>query len=351
MTIRALTLEGTPDQIGEAHGESLRGEIHACFDVWAEHLARTYRSHPRDLVAGFLGATTLMRTAARLTPDLDVEMTAIARGAGVDVDMLRTWNLLDELWWYAESIGETREDVFRPLHPMSCSSLGVRVGASGDPIVAQNMDLESFVTWDPVLLRLRPTNGIDALVMVNPGDIGLCGCNAAGVAVTCNALGQLPPSGDGLPVSFVVRAILGEPDLASAQRHVRSIPHASGQNYLLGSPEGVIDFECSAAQVSELGEGEATIVHTNHAVASPGVEGSGTPNSFERLRFLEAAIHPEVGVEAIEAVLSDRSVPVCKTSADPVRTYASIVMELSVPPAVRVTPGPPERGAYEDIAF
>jgi hypothetical protein len=347
VAIRVLTLEGSPAEMGTAHGEMLRSEIQACLARWRDELAATYGTSPDALIQDFLRETTVVRTAERLTPGSHEELEAIAAAAEVDPGTLWAWNLLDEVWWFADRTMEVQ----RLPDATACSSVAVLRGPSGAPIAAQNMDLDAFVDWDPYLLRLRPTAGPDALVLVNPGVLAQCGCNAHGISVCCNALGMLRPSPSGLPVTFIVREVLAQPDLASVRRFMHAVPHASGQNYLVGSPEGIVDLECSAGRVCELGHGDEVVVHTNHPLANDDVDQPvRRQNSYDRLGFLEAAVTPGAGPGDIQEALSDRSTPVCKLG-EAGRTYAAMVMELTTPPTVSVSAGPPTPDSFQTVTF
>jgi predicted choloylglycine hydrolase len=46
-----------------------------------------------------------------------------------------------------------------------------------------------------------------------------------------------------------VRGVLECDDRAAAHAYLASVPHASGQNYLIGDSVGIADYECSAAGI------------------------------------------------------------------------------------------------------
>jgi isopenicillin-N N-acyltransferase-like protein len=347
MGIRTLPLAGSPEEVGSAHGETLRTEIRSCTDRWLDDLGSESGMSPRALVAEFLEQTTLIETAARLTPHLHGEVEAIARAAAIDRNLLWAWNLVDEMWWFMadRARGRSATDV------TGCSAVAITAPSAGPGFVAQNMDLEAFITWEPLALQLEPDGAPAALVLTLPGCVALCGCNDRGVAVCCNALLQLRSSGAGLNVAFVVRRVLEQRTLASVRSLIGAVPHASGQNYVVGAPDGVASFECSAAQVAELGPTKGMIVHTNHPLVSSDVQRGGDQrNSEARQRFLEQTLQPAADRAAVQAALSDRRTPVCKVG-DMGRTYASIVMELTAPPSVWTTPGPPTAEGFEPVSF
>jgi hypothetical protein len=163
-----------------------------------------------------------------------------------------------------------------------------------------------------------------------------------------------------LPVAFVVRGILERRTLAEGASFVRTVPHASGQAYHVGSPEGFESFECSAAGAAAWNRDAERAVHTNHPLATVDVDDTGerrpdTTRSEERLAFLERELEGVQRPEDAERILTDRTAPICFVGSadDPeLVTIAAISMELSVPPLVRIAPGPPANGAaFEPVPF
>ena len=93
---------------------------------------------------------------------------------------------------------------------------------------------------------------------------------AHGTAVCCNTLLQLQPSLNGVPCLFVVRGLLEQRDLESAEAWLKRVPHAVGQNYTLGDPSGALAIECSASSKTRF-QPEANVdytYHTNHPLVN-----------------------------------------------------------------------------------
>ena len=68
---------------------------------------------------------------------------------------------------------------------------------------------------------------------------------------------QLKASRSGLPVAFVIRNILSMENEEQILNFVQNVPHASGQNYIIGIRGKVYDFEASAGQVVRFDPGLA----------------------------------------------------------------------------------------------
>ena len=71
-------------------------------------------------------------------------------------------------------------------------------------------------------------------ILTFPGLIATNGMNSKGVGITTNTLKQLAHSRDGLSVAFVVRGVLERQTFDEAQMFLKSVHHASGQNYTVG---------------------------------------------------------------------------------------------------------------------
>ena len=257
---------GTPRERGRAHGEALRPLIGAGIDRWAAELGTAHGLDPDDYLRDFLGSTGYLAAAEAWTPDLLDEVRGIADGAHLPFERVAAYNLLDEEWAYARW---RRSGTAAP----GCTVAGLRQAATGIPVLAQTMDIPSLHDGTQAVLRLASDDGPTALAFTYAGMIGLNGCNEAGVAVVVNNLAMLPSSTLGLPVAFVVRGVLGHATLAAAATFLRGVPHATGQHYAVGGPEGFVSLECSASGVTEDAAAGDRVLHTNHPLVSADLVG------------------------------------------------------------------------------
>jgi isopenicillin-N N-acyltransferase-like protein len=337
---------GAPRQRGEAHGEALRDLIQATHGRWLANLGQAGHADPRAYLREFVRRTDYTAAMTRWTPDLLDELHGIAAGAGIPFDLLFAYNLLDEEWWYSRSQA-------RPA--AGCTVIGWSDGGAGAPLLAQTMDIGSLYDGAQVVLSIQPGDAPEALVFTFAGMIGLNGCNAAGVGVVVNNLAMLPHAAHGLPVAAVVRGILALRSLEHAAAFVRSVPHASGQHYALGSPAGLLSFECSAAGVAQDASASRQIVHTNHPlVGAPaaGAASDAAANSRARYDFVAQRADAIAGQADLEAILADATVPI-SIACVPGRgfTFGATSLELTTPPRMRVAPGPPHAIPYVELSF
>jgi isopenicillin-N N-acyltransferase like protein len=352
--LRIIDLKGTAYERGHQHGKMLRREIHELLGLWKADLKKNFQSDPDAFVRSFLKNTNYRPAIERWTPDLIKEIKGIAEGSGVDFTTIFVFQLVDEYWVRGKVDGE------------HCSSVGVMPPKGRSPLVAQNLDLESFRDGFQTLLRIEDSNGLKTFVVTFPGFIGACGVNSRGVAVVPNTLDQLKNSNDGLPVACVIRGILSQTNLIGATDFVRRIRHASGQNYLMGDAGGIVDFECSASKVAQYGEGQDVLWHTNHALQNddyttgwaatlkqnPDVlRNSSSTVRYENLQLRLAGFSGVISIEDLKGVLRSKDsarFPVCRPNkGQGAFTFASVLMVLGPTPALHIASGPPDQNEYQ----
>lgn len=353
-----VTLKGTPFQRGLSHGRTLRQEIHRALGLWKANLTRTYKMNADEFIHRFARKTDYQAAIREWTPGLLEEVRGIAEGAGVDFETMFVYQLTDEYWVNGEAITANEH----------CSGVGVAATGQHPAIVAQNMDLEGFLDGFATILRIQEENGLEALVLTQPGLIALNGMNNRGIGVTVNTVSQLAHARTGLPVTFVIRGILESASREEADSFVRHVPHASGQNYIIGSPAGVVDYEASSGKVVVAPARGAFVCHTNHPLANEdyseeyhraGTPSESTDNSHTRLSALDKRFSTDAGagtIEQVQAALRSRDSelnPVSRHCAatEPWCTFASVVMVLGPRPYLLVAPGAPDMYSYQMVSF
>ncbi|HVV35412.1 MAG TPA: C45 family peptidase [Acidimicrobiales bacterium] len=339
---RTLLLEGEPAARGEAHGEQARDLIVEAAQRWRHDVGEHWADHLAALVdhGGF------QATARARTPWLVEELEGVARASGVDVRTVWALNLLDEDWW-------TRAANIRAE---ACSGFGVQPGPAQDAVIGQNMDLPSWLDGLQVLLDVRPSRGPRVLAPSYAGMVATNALNEHGIGVCVNTLDQLPTDAHGLPVAFVIRLMADQRSFADAVAVVNSVPHASGQNYIVGSPDGVADLECGAGGVRDVTGTSPWLAHTNHPIGAAAVDGTSgghVTNSEQRLDAIRQHLENSVGpIGVADAAAFLREPPLCRgTGGDRGFTFYSVVMTLAGQPALHLTAGPPSRHDYVTHRF
>jgi len=358
-----LVLKGSPRKRGQIHGESLRDNINELMSLWKEDIHKVHNIHPGKYIEEFIAYQKFDKAIERWMPELAEEVLGIAEGAGVDQKTIYAFQLLDEEWWFAAH----RRTAIPLPEEKNCSTLAVFSQKGLPTMVAQTMDITSCYDKHQVLFHVKhQDSALESLIFSFAGIIAMCGMNSRSLGICCNTLLQLDHCPDGLPVAYIVRGVLAQKTYADAVEFIKTITHASGQNYTIGSQREAASFECSANKVCRYipNEGANRVYHTNHPLVNddmgiylkmlekiPEGKRPKPPNNSEiRFMALEKRLKdPEkrIDVAAIKAILSshdDPKNPVCRhipPGEEGVFTAACVIYELGDSPMLHLAPGPP----------
>lgn len=362
--LKVVTFSGSGYELGLQHGKELKSEIEAIIRDWKENSSASLGRDADLILDEFFQYSDFTESIKKWTPDLYEEVRGIADGSGQKFNDIFVLNLLDEFWVFVNN---------QKNH--HCSALGVPARNENPGYISQNMDLENYTDGYQVLMRLEKTDDRpEQLILTHPGLIALNGLNETGIGICVNTLMQLQASPSGLPVAFVVRRIINSTDKDELLSFIQKVPHASGQNYLFGIRGEVFDYEASSNKVVQFNPGNdnGTVYHTNHpivnddvkpwfALSNPALAEENrltSSNSHIRLSAVEKRMTSEnvVSVDLIKETLrskDDRKNPVCRTNQDNGGgfTFASIIMEHSIPPRIEILAGPPDESEFQTFSF
>jgi isopenicillin-N N-acyltransferase like protein len=367
--MRVLTLEGAPRQRGRQHGEELREEIGRHLDLYRENIQQDTGLDAQAFFHRLYAQTDFLPAIEKYTPDLLEEVRGIAEGAGRSFDEVLARQLSDEDPWFRQIVK------FGRTMPENCSCLGTR--EAGRSLIAQNMDSPAYYDGFQMLVRVHePQSDVESLVFTVAGKLSLAGMNNYGIGICCNSVLQLDFNPRGLPEDFIVRKVLQQRSLADVLAFMRAIPHASGQNYVLGGPGGVVDLECSARKVVEAPPLPDTqrVYHTNHPLVNDDTSSwddmwargereapqlvaqmRARQTTFDRFAALKRDVEADLPLDVRRAaeILSDHTAPVCLHHT-PAGNYTlgCLIMELDAEaPRLHVAGGTPCSTPFRTYAF
>lgn len=366
--VPTIELRGEGYARGLQHGEALGKEIDTVFALWKRSIQKVTMQNPDSILARFYNATRFEPAIKKWTPQLYEELKGLAEGSGQTFRDVLCFQLVDELWVFLD-----RQNHIGNHH---CSGMGIAATHHQPAMVAQNMDLESYMNNYQVLLHLAAnSHEPEQFVLSCAGLIGLNGINAKGIGLCVNTLMELEASTDGLPVACVVRGILSKPTGVDALDFLKTVRHASGQNYILGIGDMVYDFEASANKVVRFMPDAASpslVYHTNHAMANddlkPWYRASNArilsgeitnDNSVVRLTSLKkrlGTVPEDISEDIIKETLrskDDQDNPVCRTYNEKQNgfTFSSVVLTLGRYPSMELTFGSPDQSEYIKHTF
>ena len=370
--IPVVELSGTPRQRGQAYGEAVKLLIATVVERWKSDLGNFGggRAHRESLCVdnylnAFFAQTNYLPAIERWSSDLLDEVKGIAEAANQDFHTLLALQLMDEEWIFG--LGRNQD---KPIS--KCTAFGLSNQDKGISYAGQNMDIPSWTEGSQVLLRVMPENGEpEALVFSIAGHIGLNGMNISPLGVTCNTMAQLNYAVDGLPVSFIMRSILARHNIDDAAQFLHMVKHASGQNYILSSDNGMRCFECSGSRVVEYvpSATQGRVFHTNHPLVNSDQSDLLPPakrinrDTVARLNSIShrlGEMSKAMDLEDIKAALSahdDPENPVSR-SINPNNIKSSIgytagssIYEFGVTPKLHLAPGPPCKTDFQTFIF
>jgi isopenicillin-N N-acyltransferase like protein len=362
-----LELSGNGYNRGLQHGTQLKNEIAAVFSKWKANIRRNTGKEPDSVLTAFRTATNFEPVTRKYIPAVLDEISGIAEGSGQTYEDVYTFQLVDEFWIYLDKLSNTSNH--------HCSGIGVPATSNHPAYIAQNMDLENYMQSYQVLLHIAGTaNEPEQYIISCAGLVALGGMNGKGIALCLNSLMELQAAEDGLPVAFIIRAVLSKQKGKDAIEFLKTVKHASGQNYIMGIEDSVYNFEASANQVLRfLPKNENAIVyHTNHALVNHDVKSwyenyhqqvleGETKNRNSEIRFtsLQRRLdkQPEyISTDLIKATLrskDDSRNPVCRAYREGGGgfTFCSILFTLGGKRSVQLTHGSPDLAEYKEYFF
>ena len=362
-TLKVIELKGSGYELGFQHGKNLKKEIEEIVKLWKQNTTKELGRDANEILREFMNYSNFETAIKEWTPDLYEEVRGIAEGSKQKFEDILVLNLLDEFWVYIDAVENHH-----------CSDVGIPAKNNLPAMVAQNMDIEDYTDNNQVLMKIEnQDDNPKQLVLTHPGLIALNGMNSSGFGVVVNTIMQLKASNSGVPVAFIVRRLISMTNKDEIIQFIKNVPHASGQNYIIGINGEVYDFEASAGEVVRFipENVNGAVYHTNHPVVnsniknwyennSPDLESDSSPfstNSNIRFNSLEKGMNSnsEITINSIMNILrskDDPNNPVCRTmNQSGGFTFASTIMILGDKPYLLITAGPPDESEYKKFEF
>lgn len=366
-TVPLIELKGSAYERGLQHGRQLENEIAGVFTKWKNSIRTVIKGDADSVLAAFLSATSFDAITRKHIPGILEEIRGIAEGSGQKFNDVFAFQLLDEFWVYLD-----KQFNIKNHH---CSGVGMP-GMPGRPaILAQNLDVESYMNGYQVLLHIAATKKEPEQYIVScAGLVGMNGMNSKGIGVCVNTLMELQASSDGLPVAFIVRNILRKQKGKDVLAFLQTVKHSSGQNYIIGIADSVYDFEASSNKVvrfiPKAGQ-SGGVYHTNHALVNHDIKewyrkyhervlAGQTRHMNSEVRFASLENHLNmpvngISLDIIKAVLRSKDNPVnpvCRPFKEGAGfTFSSVLFTLGGRRSVQLTYGSPDQSAYQEYFF
>lgn len=345
-----LHLNGTPFENGFQHGRIMKSRILELVGRWKIDIENNYQVPADTFIKMFLDSTDYIPVIKKWTPHLLEEIKGISAGSGIDFNTIFAFQLVDEIWTNARLINI----------PHHCTSVGINnYKKDGSPnYIAQNIDITPFYHGYEILLDIKDEKTDSRkLVTTFTGYIGANGLNKH-IGITENSLSDLKSSLNGLPVCCIARGVLEKNSFEEAVDFIKTIKHASGQNYIVGSNHDIVSLECASDLVVEYWP-DSTKDYTFHAnrplsnqsyhpaylaylKALYGTIPESISVSDERLESIKdiVMINKYIGLVTIKDALSKK--PICNSN-----TFVSTIMVFDNDYSeLMISPGKPDSTEY-----
>ena len=351
-TFPYLVLEGTPYEIGLAHGRQGREMIRAAFAYYSG-MFRDYSGIDRDTACRY--ALTFVPAIEKYDRDIMEEIRGIAVGADMELAEVLALNVRSEIVLQGGQVTAALGG--------GCTSCAVmpRRSADGHTVLAQNWDWKRNAANSLVVLEIRQQGKPDVLMFTEAGIVGKIGLNSAGIGVSLDALGSDRfPEGEAIPLHIALRGVLNSFTLSDAVGNAVRTPLACCANFMMAGASGqIIDLEIGPDGADAIYPGaDGILTHTNHFFGPRTVHIRDTfaptiPDTYLRLGRINDLFREldgkKVSAEDLQEILRDhtgRPDSICRhedmrePAEKRLQTNFSVIMDLTER-SVLYTPGAP----------
>lgn len=352
-----IRVSGSAYERGRQHGEAARDRVAQSVDIYRTAFATSPGLTWAEVVNRASGFAGVIERAA---PEILVEMTGIADGAGFTRDEIVAINCRTEILFGTRTVDTASAH--------ECTTIAVTPAASrdGTTILGKNWDWRAACQESVIILQAEQDDGPNFVMIVEAGMIGRDGFNEHGIAVCGNLLRSTKDgSRPGVPVPLIRRRVLNSTRLDDALGAVMNAERAASTNYIIAHDSGIIvNFEASPEQVYPVYPEAGLLTHSNHFTSTAAqVQAIGCdvgPDSLYRNQRVRDLLVPKIGqitVDDVQAALRDHTghpKSVCRhederdTAEQRTASIASIVIDLGAR-TMYVASGPPCCHEYQPV--
>ncbi len=307
--LQTFFFQGTPEQIGHAHGEELRDSIQRFVQVRLDAAVKYFKGEgivSNDIITGLLDTGhACYEIFQQWDPEGAVEHNAIARAAGVDpVDLYTTTNYTDVRDAYMLAGNSPDAE--------GCTALMI------PPEQTTNNTLLAGQTWDMnpedidyvVAVNSQPDNGTERWSIQLSGCLSLMGMNSHGLTLGTTNL-KTWGSKPGIGYLNIIHRALRSNTLEAAVTMIQSAaPVAGAHTYLLAAPEAAARIEVTGFNQATQYLSDQAMGWTNHCLTpAHQAQQYGSPSSsslarIKRLNTLFETTGP-FDIDGIKTLFSD----------------------------------------------
>lgn len=347
---------GTPEQVGLAHGETLRSLIQG-FTQTRFQAANDYLKERNLPGTSIEGMTALAQECMRILQEWDpaghAEHLAIARGANVDPDHLFIATGYTDLRdaYLLAATGPDAEGCTAVLLPGSQTSTGGIIGA-------QSWDLNPRDLEYVVAILSRPEGQPAKWSISTAGCVSLMGMNEHGIAVGTTNIKTRGAKAGVSYINLLHRALRStSPD--SIGPMLSQAPRSGAHTYWMVHEQGGWEYEMTPDSHEEFHLKDQCRVWTNHCLVAEHSRQELEPpsaSSMHRIAKMSSLMAAgAIGVDTLKKAFSDRSDGVYSINRYPEDNQGTATNACMIAiPAERklyACKGPADRGRWRELVF
>jgi len=331
----AITLEGSPYEVGYQHGDRFSKEVSELLNLYKVFWMSEYKLS-EDTLKEF-GEKTF-RLIEKWDKKISEELRGLSDGSGIDVSWITLLNARYDIVYMFRKVGNKLNG--------GCTVIGIlpEKNKDGTTILSQNWDYITFVKEYTRLFHLKYEDGLEILYHGEIGIIGQKGMNNKGIGVVVNALhSDLDSFKPAIPFLLLMKKILMSENMKEAIEAIVNTPLNVSGNLAVASRGGeIFDFELVPGDYRILYPENGILVHTNHFRGewcnkirdlTPYEAASTYYRYFRSYRLLSS--NHSIEIEDLKEIFRDHfSYPnsICAhvnpKDPIPIETLASVIMDL-----------------------
>ena len=252
-----IRAEGTPYEIGLAHGEKGREKIRTSIECY-KGMFRDYSGIDWETAKRY--ALTFISAIETYDPEIMEEIRGIAKGSGFELSEILALNVRSEIVLQGSQVSAKLDGGCT-----SCAFMPYKT-ETGEVWLAQNWDWKAIAQGALIVLEIRQKEKPDILMITEAGIVGKIGFNSAGIGVCLNALGSDQRwKGETIPLHVALRGVLNSHTLADAIENAGRTPLACCANFMMAGASGqVITMEIGPGEIDVIYPEKGYVTHTNH---------------------------------------------------------------------------------------
>lgn len=330
-----IELEGTPYEMGYAHGLAFKSQIQQAVDDYKLSVYKTFGEVDGTAIIDWaLSIADFKNDVIVYSPDIFQEIEGIADGSEVQVDDIILLNMFEEIYEVAPlRFGVAQQRMFG----FGCTLFQVQTDLDVK-FCGQNADYSGNLNSKQLMIRYIYPD-MEILMFGFVGRIGGIGVNSKGLSVFAATLPQgSKRETDGLGLNYILRLLLGLDSVDQAIETLRELPRFGSLCYSIADYSQSVMTESTSDEIilAPLPMYPGFQCHTNHMLWTdkskrndvPGIFKDGEPipgevsfNTLERLERADGFI-----IEAEEAI--DRDVFTQMLTTEPINSSNPLLLTL-----------------------